>query len=158
MVYSKTKTANKNIDNHHNTTFQYERKIYNMKTRIAQAIKIFGIMAIVAAFAAAAFPTRSFAAEANPGKLQVTVYERSSSSLSATAMKPFSGALIEVSDVNGVAVAKGVTNASGTSSFTLAKGVYKVHVTAPGYTSATTSVIINPDRTDAVKLEISPTK
>ena len=33
-----------------------------IKTHIAQAIKIFGIMAIVAAFAAAAFPTRSFAA------------------------------------------------------------------------------------------------
>ena len=125
-----------------------------MKTRIAQAIKIFGIMAMVASFAAAAFPTRSFAAE-NTGTLTVNVY-KASSNLSAVALQPLDNASVEVFDVNGAKVADVATNSAGSASLELAKGTYKVRASATGYTSATGSVVVNAGGDVAIKFELRP--
>ena len=125
-----------------------------MKTRISQVIRIFGIMAMVAAFAAAAFPTRSFAAE-NTGTLTVRVYK--ASNLTAVAQQPLDNASVDIFDVNGARVASVATNSAGSASFELAKGTYKVQASAKGYTSVTGSVTVNAGSDTAIKFELRPT-
>ena len=127
-----------------------------VKNNIAQAIKIFGIMAIVAALAAAAFPTRSFASaeDTNVGKLIVSVYESSSSSLSAVALQPVTGASISVINTSGDAVATASTDSSGRMTFELAKGVYKVQVSAKGYNSVTGTAVVNAGGDTSIKFEL----
>ncbi len=128
-----------------------------MKTRLAQVFKIFGIMAMVAAFAAAAFPTRSFAAASDPlvGKLIVNVYERSDSQLTE---QPLTGASIRVFDAKGAAVATAATNTNGSVTIELPKGVYKVSVSAPGYTTASGAATVNVGQATTIKFQLSPNK
>lgn len=123
-----------------------------IKNRIAQAIRIFGIFAIVAAFAASAFPTQSYAAEANDGKLIVKVYAKSTTP--TPGLVPLSNATIHVFDVQGVAVAKGATDSTGSTTFTLPAGDYKVRVSAPGYTVASDSMTIAEDQTYTAKFQL----
>lgn len=124
-----------------------------MKSHIAQAIKIFGIMTIVAAFAAAAFPTRSFAAEPTTGKLVVNVYEISAVS-PGTSGTPIANANIEIFDSNGRSVAIVDAGSTGSTSIELPKGVYKVTAAAKGYTSATASATVNVGKTTNVKIAL----
>lgn len=111
-------------------------------------------MAIVAAFAAAAFPTRSFAAE-NTGTLTVNVY-KASSNVSAVAQQPLDNAAVDIFDVNGTRVATVATNNGGSASIELAKGTYKVQASATGYASATGSVTVNAGSDVAIKFELRP--
>jgi Carboxypeptidase regulatory-like domain len=119
-----------------------------MKTRIAQVIKIFGIMALVAAFAASAFPARTFAnSSTDYGKVVVNV---------TTASKPVAGAIVEVLNVKGEAVIKTVTDSNGTVSFPLLVGEYKLRVTAKGYNLGEGSVAVEADTTNTVDINLTP--
>jgi len=119
-----------------------------MKTRIAQVIKIFGIMALVAAFAASAFPARTFAnSSTDYGKVVVNV---------TTASKPVAGAIVEVLNVKGEAVIKTVTDANGTVSFPLLAGDYKLRVTAKGYYLGEGSLTVEADTINTVNINLTP--
>ena len=123
-----------------------------MKTRIAQIIKVLGIMAIVAAFAAAAFPTPSFANSADDyGKVAITV-TNSSSPLAGIMPVPVAGAVIEVTGSNGVAVAKAITDDTGNVSIALPQGAYKIKVSAPGFASSGASFFLKAGTTEYVKI------
>jgi Carboxypeptidase regulatory-like domain len=119
-----------------------------MKTRIAQVIKIFGIMALVAAFAASAFPARTFAnSSTDYGKVVVNV---------TTASKPVAGAIVEVLNSKGEAVIKTVTDTNGMVSFPLLVGEYKLRVTAKGYNLGEGSVAVEADTLNTVNINLTP--
>ena len=104
-----------------------------MKTRIAQVIKMFGIMAIVAAFAAAAFPAPSFAdSSSDYGKLVVTVYNASSPA-AGLMPQPVAGAAVQVLNATGATIAKTTTDSNGAVTFPLPEGAYKIQVSAKGF-------------------------
>lgn len=128
-----------------------------IKTHIAQAIRIFGIMALVAAFAAAAFPTRSFAANSDMGKLIVSVYQTSNNPGASTQLLPLGNADIEVFNAAGASVASVTTDSSGATTLELPKGVYKVRVSAPNYTSASGSAAVDAGKATSIKFELRPT-
>ncbi|MEO5951615.1 MAG: carboxypeptidase-like regulatory domain-containing protein [Chloroflexia bacterium] len=132
-----------------------------IKTHIAQAIRIFGIMAIVAAFVAAAFPTRSFAANSDMGKLNISVYQSSNTPLTSTQLQPLSGAVIEIFDANGASVASATTDSTtdsgGAISLKLAEGGYKIWVSASGYNAASSSVTVKAGKTTSIKFELRST-
>lgn len=126
-----------------------------IKTHIAQAIKIVGIMALIAAFAATAFPTRGFAAdEANTGKLIISVYKQSSSP--TVTEQPLAGASIEIINASGAVVSKAVTDSSGILRTELVKGVYKVSVSAKGYKSESGQATVNAGEATEIKFELAP--
>jgi hypothetical protein len=110
----------------------------SIKSRFAQIVKIFGIMAIVAVFAAAAFPSPGFAdslpvsSNGSYGKALVTVIDASNPSLTA---KPpvIAGAVVEVANASGVGIMKTTTDSTGTVRLALPGGVYKIRVTFNGY-------------------------
>jgi len=106
-----------------------------MKTRITQIMKTFGIMALVAAFAATAFPSHSFASPArisgvDYGKAVITVVQASSLTSGG---KPIVGATAELVDASGTTLSKYATDGNGQFSLAVAGGSYKVRVSAQGY-------------------------
>lgn len=125
-----------------------------IKTHIAQVIKIFGIMAIVAAFAAAAFPSRTFANdEVETGKLVVSVYRTAAGSPDG---QPVGSAGVEIINASGTTVAKVNTDKAGMVGLGLAKGVYKVRVSAQGYKSVSAQVTVNANSTSEISIELVP--
>ena len=124
-----------------------------MKTRIAQVIKIFGIMALVAAFAASAFPARTFAnSSTDYGKVVVNVWDATNPTPSP---KPVAGAIVEVLNSKGEAVIKTVTDSNGTVSFPLLAGAYKLRVTAKGYNLGEGSVVVEADTINTVNINLT---
>jgi len=105
-----------------------------------EVVKVLGIMAVVGAFAIAAFPTSSLAASASLaggaeyGKAAITVWDASSPT--AVAQMPVQGATIEIVNTAGNVVAVHTTDSSGNVRIGLGEGFYKVRVSAKGYNSA----------------------
>ena len=132
-----------------------------MKTRIAQVIKLFGIMALVAAFAAAAFPAPSFAAgrvggSADYGKAVISVVAAQSGP-SAT-LQPVAGATLELINSTGVAVSKYATGNDGKVNLGLSGGTYKIRVSADGFDAAGDYLAIENGQTSYVTVELYPAK
>jgi ABC-type glycerol-3-phosphate transport system substrate-binding protein len=123
-----------------------------MKTRIAQAIRIFGIMALVAAFAAAAFPTRSFAAATDSGQVAVTVYSQSAST---ARHQPVAGAVVEFSSPGSNLTVDVMTDAKGQARVMLPAGDYYVKIVAKGFEPVTTKMAVISDTTQDLKVKLS---
>jgi hypothetical protein len=129
-----------------------------MKTRIAQIMKTFGIMAILVAFAAAAFPAQSFAYPAqlggvDYGKAVITVLAASDT---ISDSKPIAGATAELVNASGVTVSKHSTNSNGQFSLAAAGGSYKVRVSAPGYQLGGDYLDIKNGQTSYLTIRLQP--
>jgi Carboxypeptidase regulatory-like domain len=132
---------------------QIERyKEINMKTRIAQAIRIFGIMALVAAFAAAAFPARSFAAATDSGQVAVMVYSQSAS---IDRYRPVAGAVVEFSSPDSNLSVDVMTDARGQANVMLPAGDYYVKIVAKGFEPVTTKTTVISDTTQDLKVGLT---
>ena len=128
-----------------------------MKTRIAQIIKIFGITAIVAAFAAAAFPVPSYAdAATDYGKVVITV-TNNSNPLASIMPVPVAGANIEISNSSGAAVVKATTDSNGNASLALPQGAYKIRVSAPGFATGGASFGLKAGTTEYINVGLLST-
>ena len=113
-------------------------------------------MALVAAFAIAAFPAHTFASTARTadyGKAAITVVAQSSASSDG---KPIAGATVELVNSSGVAVSKHVTDSSGRLSFAAAAGSYKVRVSAPGYQTGGAYLDIKNGQTTYLTIRLQP--
>jgi ABC-type glycerol-3-phosphate transport system substrate-binding protein len=123
-----------------------------MKTRIAQVIKIFGIMALVAAFAAAAFPARSFAAATDSGQVVVTVYSQSTPT---ARHQPVAGAVVEFSSPDSNLTVDVMTDAKGQARVMLPAGDYYVKIVAKGFEPVTTTTAVISDTTQDLKVKLN---
>jgi 5-hydroxyisourate hydrolase-like protein (transthyretin family) len=130
--------------------------VNTISKRMATALKMMGLYAIVAAFALAAFPGSSFAASASlsssdvTGKVTVSVFDGQK----ATAI---SGAVIYVysaSSPSTLPIAKAQTDANGRTTLELPQGSYHLKIVAPGYKDGniTVQVIANVHTEYGVKL------
>jgi hypothetical protein len=134
-------------------------KMDNIKSRIAKVVKIFGMIALVAAFATAAFPVKSFASTAREGaygKAAITVLIAGSGP--SASLQPLEGATVELINSNGVSVAKFATNSAGALSTGQAEGMYKVIVSYPGLSSVSAALAVKNGQTTylTVKLDKLP--
>ena len=106
-----------------------------IKQQFNRFVKVLGIVAVVAAFAALAFPTAGFAAPVTdnngglPGKLVVSVYDGEKGSA-------VSGAVVYIYGSSSMPIAKGETTLTGQATFSLAPGSYTIKVAANGYNTA----------------------
>jgi len=121
-------------------------------------MKTFGIMALVAAFAATAFPTHSFAAPAriggaDYGKAVVTVLAASAPNADG---KPIAGAAAELVNTSGVTLSKYTTNSNGQLSLAVAGGNYKVRVSAQGYETTGAYLDIKNGQTSYLTIRMQP--
>ena len=104
-------------------------------------------MAIVAEFAAAAFPAPTSAAALkgsviSGGYGKVIVQVVSSDPSSDVASMPVADAIIEVIASNGTAVAKFATDSQGYAHMGLNEGAYKLRVTARGFNPGGTTISV----------------
>lgn len=127
--------------------------MFSIKKQIVSIVKTLGLVAIIAALAATAFPTGSYASALNStpagnilpdGKLAVTV-------VSSITGAPLNGAEVRVMNAQGVQVAKEATGAGGNVSFKLQPGIYKVNVTAFGYKGNSSVATVLPNDLTEIK-------
>jgi uncharacterized membrane protein len=123
-----------------------------IKKKIVSAIKVLGLMAFVAALAATAFPSHSYAATATRGdygKIVVSV----SSSLTGQAID---NADLVILDEKGNPVVQVNLGQIDTRTFVLPKGIYTVIVAADGYNKASQKVELAAGETQKVALSLTP--
>ncbi|MGA7733181.1 MAG: carboxypeptidase-like regulatory domain-containing protein [Chloroflexia bacterium] len=123
-----------------------------MKTPIAQIIKVLGIMALVAAFAAAAFPARSFAAATDSGQVVVTIYSQSTST---ARYQPVANAIVEFSSPDTNLSVDVRTDAKGQARVMLPAGDYYVKIVAKGFEPLTTKMTVISDTTQDLKVGLT---
>jgi hypothetical protein len=120
--------------------------MFSIKSRIAEVMKMMGIVVVAAALAMAAFPTHSSAAPAsvsgNYGKAIVMAYDASTPTAVANPV-PVADASVLVANSAGAVVLKGTTARDGKITLALPKGIYKVTVTAQGFESTSVEVAVN---------------
>ena len=132
----------------------------NLSNRIASAIKMFGLFAIVAAFAMAAFPGASFASASDPvtyntdaiGKLAISVFDGQKGSA-------VSGAVIYVYSATSPStqpIAKAQTNAEGQAVVELPEGNYHLKIAAQGYKNSDILAQVVRDRTTTTGVKLQP--
>jgi hypothetical protein len=142
---------------HQDSQYIERQQQTTMKSHISQIIKLFGIMAIVAAFAAAAFPAPTSAASIRGGYGKVNIYVSSYDPSGAVASVPVEGAVIEIIASNGASVMKAVTDSAGSAHIGLDAGTYKVRITARGYYPGGSSLKISNGTVQDLAIRLTPT-
>ena len=123
----------------------------SMKNQLVSVIKTLGLMAFIAALAATAFPSRSYAAPLpsnDYGKIVVSVSD------SATG-QAIANANMVVLDERGNAILKVNLGSVDTTTFALPKGVSKVIVAADGYQKSTQEIRLNVGETQKLVFSLT---
>jgi Carboxypeptidase regulatory-like domain len=134
--------------------------VSTIKYRFVQVIRVLGIMAVVAALSAAAFPAHSFAAEIRPtsapdyGKVVILVTDGSVPTLNSN-RKPLAGAAVEIINSSGAVVAKAITDATGQVSLANSEAIYKARVSADGFNTQTVAFKIRKGETTRVSVALT---
>ena len=121
-----------------------------IKKQIVLAIKVLGIMAFVAALAATAFPSSSYAASAGAnGKITLAVS-------SQVTGQTIDNAGVVVYDAKGNVVLKADLSRTDMRTFAVPVGQFKVVVTAKGYEGQTQTVTVGVSENQLVSFALKP--